>query len=122
MIVLMDMYQENILDHYKHPRNKGKIEGADFQHREPNPLCGDVVEVYLKMGDGKVAEVKWEGTGCAISQASASILFESLLGKNEDELRKLSTNDVLTLLQTEVNPARMKCATLGLVALQKALQ
>lgn len=118
----MDMYQENILDHYKHPRNKGKIEGADFQHREPNPLCGDVVEVYIKMGDGKVVELKWEGAGCAISQASASILFESLMGKTEEELRALNTEGVLTLLQTTVNPARMKCATLGLVALQKALQ
>ena len=118
----MDMYQENILDHYKHPRNKGKIEDADFQHREPNPLCGDIIEVYIKMSDGKVADVKWEGTGCAISQASASILFESLTGKMIEELKHLGTNDVISLLQTEVNPARMKCATLGLVALQKAIQ
>ncbi len=118
----MNMYQENILDHYKHPRNKGKIEGADFQHREPNPLCGDVVEVYVQMDGGKVADVKWEGAGCAISQASASILFESLVGKTETELRKLNTEGVLTLLQTSVNPARLKCATLGLVALQKALK
>ncbi|HCM68414.1 MAG: SUF system NifU family Fe-S cluster assembly protein [Candidatus Kerfeldbacteria bacterium RIFCSPLOWO2_01_FULL_48_11] len=118
----MDMYQENILDHYKHPRNKGKIEGADFQHREPNPLCGDVVEIYVKMADGKVVDLKWEGSGCAISQASASILYENLLGKTEDELNVLNVEKVLELLQTEVNPARMKCATLGLVALQKALQ
>jgi len=118
----MDMYQENILDHYKHPRNKGKIDAATFTHREPNPLCGDVVELYIKMnGEGKVEDVKWEGSGCAISQASASILFESLFGKSEDVLRKISTQDVLDLLQTDINPARLKCATLGLVALQKSL-
>lgn len=119
----MDMYQENILDHYKNPRNKGKIENADYEHREPNPLCGDIVEIFIKMGDdGKVAEVMFEGSGCAISQASVSILTEFIKGKSLNELKAINTEKMLKLLEIEVNPARIKCATLGLVALQKALE
>ncbi|MFC1687036.1 Fe-S cluster assembly sulfur transfer protein SufU [Patescibacteria group bacterium] len=119
----MDMYQENILDHYKNPRNKGKIENADYQHREPNPLCGDIVELFINMGDdSKVTEIMFDGSGCAISQASVSILTEYIKGKTLDELKAIDTKKMLDLLEVEVNPARIKCATLGLVALQKALK
>ena len=83
------MYQENILDHYKRPRNFGKISNASVHHHEYNPLCGDEIEMFLIIKDKKVADVKFHGRGCAISQASASMLTEEIKGKGIDELRDL---------------------------------
>ncbi|MDP2789848.1 MAG: iron-sulfur cluster assembly scaffold protein [bacterium] len=117
------MYESTLLDHYHHPRNTGKLEPADRQHREPNPLCGDVIEVFLKLdADGKVADVAWEGSGCAVSQASMSALSEKLVGKSKVELDAMGVQDIERSLETSINPARLKCATLGLVAVQKALR
>ncbi|MEK7519135.1 MAG: iron-sulfur cluster assembly scaffold protein, partial [Patescibacteria group bacterium] len=117
------MYESTLLDHYHHPRNTGQLEPADRQHREPNPLCGDVIEVFLKLdADGKVADVRWEGSGCAVSQASMSALSENLVGKTKLDIDALGVKEIEQYLETTVNPARLKCATLGLVAVQKALQ
>ena len=116
------MYESLLLDHYHHPRNVGKIDPADAQYREPNPLCGDVIEVFLKFGaDGKVTEVKWTGEGCAVSQASMSAVSDTLVGKTKTELTKLGVREVEQALETTINPARLKCATLGVVAIQKAI-
>ncbi len=117
------MYESNLLDHYHHPRNTGKLEPADKHHREPNPLCGDVIEVFLKLDAvGKVADIRWEGSGCAVSQASMSALSEQLVGKSKAELDAMGVTNIEQVLETSINPARLKCATLGLVAVQKALQ
>jgi len=116
------MYDSTLLDHYHHPRNVGKIDPADAHHREPNPLCGDVIEVFVNFdAAGNVKEVAWEGMGCAVSQASMSALSEHLVGKSKAHLAALGVTDIEQYLETKVNPARLKCATLGLVATQKAL-
>jgi nitrogen fixation protein NifU and related proteins len=116
------MYDSLLLDHYKHPRNVGKLEPADATYREPNPLCGDVIEVYLKFdAQGKVKEVKWTGEGCAVSQASMSAISDELMGKNREEIAKLGVHDVEKVLETTINPSRLKCALLGVVAAQKAI-
>ena len=117
------MYESTLLDHYHHPRNTGKLEKADRHHREPNPLCGDVIEVFLKIGaDGKLTNIRWEGTGCAVSQASMSALSEQIVGKSKNELDAMGVAEIEKFLETSINPARLKCAMLGLVAVQKALQ
>ncbi|MEK7570361.1 MAG: iron-sulfur cluster assembly scaffold protein [Patescibacteria group bacterium] len=116
------MYDSTLLDHYHHPRNVGVLNPADATHREPNPLCGDVIEVFLKYdAAGKVGEVQWTGEGCAVSQASMSALSEHLVGKAKAEIAALGVGDIEGYLETTVNPARLKCATLGLVATQKAV-
>lgn len=116
------LYMENILDHYKHPLNTGRIDDADFSWRELNPSCGDVVELFVKMDGGRVADVKFEGRGCAVSQASASMLTERLKGMMLADVRMLSEKDVLAMLGIEVGPLRMKCAILPLRALAQALE
>ena len=89
MDTIESMYQENILDHYKSPRNFGKIENASVHHHEYNPLCGDEIELFLVIDENKkVADVKFQGKGCAISQASASLLSEEIKGKSIEDLKK----------------------------------
>jgi len=115
------MYMENILDHYKHPHNFGKLENADIFHREHNPLCGDIIEVYIIVQDGNVSEAKFSGTGCAISQASASMLTDWLLGKSLEEIKGLTKDDILEMLGIEVNALRLKCALLPLKTLERGV-
>jgi len=117
-----EIYKENILDHYKHPRNAGRIDDADFSGRELNPSCGDATELFVKMDGGRVAEAKFAGRGCAVSQASVSMLTEKMKGMNLEELRGLNESDILGLLGIDVGPLRMKCAMLPLRALAKALE
>ncbi|MFH1750456.1 MAG: Fe-S cluster assembly sulfur transfer protein SufU, partial [Candidatus Micrarchaeota archaeon] len=85
----MDIYRENVLDHYKNPRNFGKMESPDAKYHDTNPLCGDEIEIMLKIEGDKVSEAKFQGQGCAISQASASILTEKLIGMSLEEAMKL---------------------------------
>jgi len=117
-----DMYKEIILDYYKNPRNKGSIDHPDSKARDSNPLCGDVVEMQLKFADGKVSDIKFNGDGCAISQASASMLTELVMGKSTDEIRKI---DKITLLDNLGSPnlgaVRIKCALLPLKVMKMAL-
>ncbi len=116
------MYEAALLDHYHHPRNTGKLDPADASHREPNPLCGDVIEVFVNYDAvGNVREVQWTGEGCAVSQASMSVLSEHLVGKTKAEIAALGVTNIEQYLETTINPARLKCATLGLVATQKAI-
>lgn len=115
----MDLYQKNILDHYKNPRNWGEIEGADYVLKSSNSSCGDLVQFHLKVSDGKITEVKQKTLGCAVSTASASILSEKLVGKTLDEIKSISSGDLLEMLDIEVSPARMKCALLPLEAIKK---
>ncbi|MBS3097096.1 SUF system NifU family Fe-S cluster assembly protein [Candidatus Woesearchaeota archaeon] len=115
------MYQENILDHYKNPRNSGKIENASVHHHEYNPLCGDEIELFLVIKDKKIADVKFHGKGCAISQASASLLTEEIKGKNIEYLKKMTKENILELLGISLSPVRLKCALLSLDTLKNSI-
>ncbi len=118
----MDMYQENVLDHHAHPHNKGKLDHPDLRAKERNPLCGDEIEMYIALGaDGKVADVKFEGQGCAISQAGVSMLTDELKGKSLDEVEKMTTADVQEMIGVPLSPVRLKCAVLSLQTAHKAL-
>ena len=115
------MYQEQILDHYKNPRNFGKIENATVHHHEYNPLCGDEVEIFLAIKNNSIVDVKINGHGCAISQASASMLSEKIKGKRLDELKKLTKEDILEMLGIPLSPVRLKCALLSLDTFKNAV-
>ena len=110
----MDLYHEAILDHYKHPHHWGVLNPADIDYEENNPLCGDKLRLTMRIKDGKIAELAWSGAGCAISQASASMLGEELIGKTLEEARAITKEDVLELLGIELGPVRLKCALLSL--------
>lgn len=119
----MDLYRENILDHYKNPRNFGKIQDADVTHHESNPLCGDEITIQLKLdADGKVTDARFDGVGCAISISSASMLLETLKGKSIDEIKKIDKEVIFDLLGTEVGPGRIKCALLPLKTLHIGIE
>jgi len=111
-------YREYILDHYKNPRNYGRLEHPDITHEEDNPLCGDVVGMDFQIKDGVIADIKFHGRGCAISQASASLLTERLKGMVLDDAKKIDKNDVLGELGIEISPARIKCELLPLKVLK----
>ena len=111
-------YREYILDHYKNPRNFGRLENPDITHEEDNPLCGDVVGMDFKVSDGVIEDVRFHGRGCAISQASASLMTERLKGMALEDARKIDKHDVLGELGIEISPARIKCALLSLKVLK----
>jgi nitrogen fixation NifU-like protein len=114
-----DMYREVILDHYKHPRNRGTLDPHDFSYEDENPLCGDKLRIDVRLDAGRrVREVAFSGRGCAISQASASMLTEAIVGKTLDEVKALSRDDILDLLGIELGPVRLKCALLSLKVLK----
>ena len=112
---------EFILDHYKNPRNLGTIDDADLSYEEGIPSCGDVIRLDLKVKDEVLEDVKFSGTGCAISQASVSILTEKVTGKKVENVLSLTDHDMLEALGGQVSPIRFKCALLGLTVLKKAL-
>ena len=118
----MDIYREEILDHFKNPRNSGKLKGASVSHKETNASCGDILEMSLKIKDGKVVEVRFEGEGCAVSMAAASMLTEMILGKNLEVLKKMKAVEMEKRLGIKISSGRKKCAALGLVTLKKALE
>jgi nitrogen fixation NifU-like protein len=116
-----NIYREIILDHYKNPRNKGVLDPHDFSAEDVNPLCGDEIRIDLRVHNGVVSDVRFEGRGCAVSQASASILTEMIEGKSIDELKALTKDDLLEEIGIPVSPARMKCALLSLNVLKAGL-
>ena len=114
-----DMYREVILDHYKNPRNKGTLDPHDFTYEDENPLCGDKLRIDVRLDDQqRIKEVAFSGRGCAISQASASMLTEAILGKTLDEIKQMGKDDILDLLGIELGPVRLKCALLSLKVLK----
>lgn len=115
------MYMENILDHYKKPHNFKRLEGAQIQFKEYNPLCGDIIELFVNLDKGKVVEAAFSGTGCAISQASASMLTDWLQGKSLEEVKGLTQEKILEMLGIEVSVLRLKCALLSLKALERGV-
>ena len=116
-----DFYKEYILDHFRNPRNFGHVERADAVAEDLNPLCGDTIRMELQLDDDqRVRDVKFSGKGCAISQASASMLTESIKGMRLEDIAKLPRDAVLENVGIGISPTRMKCAMLGLKVLKSA--
>lgn len=110
-----DMYRQQILDHYKSPRNYGELEDPDFSHTGENPSCGDTIQMDVRLDDNEeeIEYVSFTGDGCAISQASASMLSERLVGMTLAELEALETDDITEMLGVTISPMRIPCAVLG---------
>lgn len=115
-----DFYRDYILDHYRNPRNFGTLERSDVEAEDLNPLCGDQIRMQLKLDGGVVEDVRFSGRGCAISQASASMLTEMVKGMKLADVAKLSKEAVLENVGIGISPTRMKCAMLGLRVLKSA--
>jgi nitrogen fixation NifU-like protein len=114
-----DLYRDLIIDHYKNPQYRGHLDPNNIHFEDDNPLCGDHIEISLRVDEnGKVTDGRFDGKGCAISQASADLLIESVIGKPVEELKNLSKQDVLDLLGIELGPVRLKCALLSLKVLK----
>jgi len=117
----MDIYRENILDHYRNPRNYGKLLKPDITQIGDNPLCGDSISIQIQVSRDKLTEIRFTGKGCAISMAATSMLTEHVQEMNLSDLRKLSKDDILELLGTTLSPTRLKCALLPVKTLQVAV-
>jgi len=117
----MDIYAQNIMDHYKNPRNFGRIDDPTASRHEANPLCGDVLDIDVRVEGGVVKKIGFSGEGCAISQAAMSIVGEALTGKKVGEALALGESDVLKLLGVSVTERRKRCALLGLLGIQNIL-
>lgn len=114
-----DLYREVIIEHYKNPGYRGHLNPHDIQFADNNPLCGDHIEITLQVGaDGVVKDARFDGHGCAISQASADLLIESVIGKPLDEIKQLNKQHILDLLGIDLGPVRLKCALLSLKVLK----
>lgn len=114
-----DLYRELIIDRYQNPLYRGVLEPNDITFEDSNPLCGDEIRIDLRVGEnGNVTEAVFNGHGCAISQASADLLIESILGKSVEEVKELKKQDVLDMLGIELGPVRLKCALLSLKVLK----
>ncbi|HKM51401.1 MAG TPA: SUF system NifU family Fe-S cluster assembly protein [Candidatus Bathyarchaeia archaeon] len=116
-----DIYKDIILDYYRHPRNSGDLQDPDVRAKDSNPLCGDIMEMQLKIKDGKINDIRFKGRGCAISQASASMLTELAKDKTLEEAKALGKTDILNMLGIDPGPTRIKCALLGLKVLKLAI-
>lgn len=119
----MDMYREDVLDHYEHPRNQGELTGEGVETaRDSNASCGDMVQFYIKVAKGTIIEVKWKGIGCAITTAAASKLSEYLQGQALQDIEKMSENELAKNgIGFEVNPGRMKCLMLPVRVVKKLI-
>ncbi len=114
-----DLYREVIVEHYKNPSYRGSLDPNDITFEDENPLCGDHIRIDLRVDEnGIVKEAAFDGHGCAISQASADLLLESIIGKSVEEVKQLNKDDVLELLGIELGPVRLKCALLPLKILK----
>ena len=117
-----EIYQEHVLDHYEDPYHRGHLEQATHQHKDDNPLCGDVVEIELLIdADGKIIEAYFNGDGCCISQASASMLIEKMEGQHVESVKAFSAEDMLELFGPKLTPNRQKCCLLSWRVLQSAI-
>ena len=115
---MSDLYREQILDHYRNPRNHGTLEPNDGSFEDTNPLCGDRVRMDVRLEGDRIAEIRFSGRGCAISQASASMLTEMVEGQNVQAVRELTKEDLLEEIGIPISPARLKCALLPLKVLK----
>ena len=118
----MNLYQDLILDHYRNPRNQGELKNATHRGKALNPTCGDKLEMDIVVENGIITNIGFQGAGCAISQASASLLTEHIKGKKVKEVLSLTPEDILSLLGVTLSPNRLKCGLLSLETLKKALK
>ena len=116
-----DIYKETILDHYRHPRNYGDLPNANAHAKDANNLCGDVIEMQVRVNAGMIEDVRFRGEGCAISMATASMLTEFSKRKRVSEVKKLGKDDLIRLLGADPGPARIECALLALGVLKAAV-
>ncbi len=115
------MYQEELMDHYRRPRHRGRLKDPDFDTGQYNPSCGDVISIQGIISDGLLKSIAFEGKGCVISQASASLLCQEVLHRSVDEILALGTADMIKLIKIPLGPIRLKCALLSLHALQEGI-
>ncbi|MGH9173202.1 MAG: Fe-S cluster assembly sulfur transfer protein SufU [Vicinamibacterales bacterium] len=115
---MSDLYREQILDHYRNPRNQGTLEPHDASFEDTNPLCGDRVRIDLRFDGETISDIRFSGRGCAISQAAASMLTEMVAGQNLQDVRELGKDELLEELGIPISPARLKCALLPLKVLK----
>ncbi len=108
------LYRGEILEHYRHPHHYGELDDPSATYHDTNPFCGDEITIDLKIADGRVVDAAFRGKGCAISQASASMLMDEIIGASLDDLKGWTKDDVLDLLGIEIGPVRLKCALLPL--------
>jgi nitrogen fixation NifU-like protein len=116
-----ELYRDYILEHYKQPRNFGELSEHDLEFHDRNPLCGDEMELQIRVEDGKIADLKWHGQGCAISQAAASIASEELIGMQLDDAASLGADWMIDQMGIEISATRRKCALLNLKVLRGAV-
>ncbi|MBI2669160.1 SUF system NifU family Fe-S cluster assembly protein [Candidatus Woesearchaeota archaeon] len=117
-----EIYRENIIDHYKNPHNKRKMDHCTFSRREFNPLCGDDVIMYVTIRNNFIGDAAFTGTGCAISQASVSLLTDQIKNKSLEEVKKMTRDDVVGMLGIPLSTVRLRCALLSLKALLKGIE
>lgn len=117
-----NIYREQLMEHYKNPRNFGTINSPTVKETKNNPFCGDVIEMQLKIEDGIIKEAAFSGSACAVSIASASMLTEEITGKTVDEANKVTKEELLEMVGVELTTSRVKCAVLALEALNLALK
>lgn len=117
----MNIYMEHVLEHYREPKNNGELANPDVTHKERNTICGDEVEISMKF-DGKIIkDIKFKGAGCAISQASASMITDHVKGRSIEFVNSLDKDDVMNLIQINLSPVRLKCALLALDTIKNAI-
>ncbi len=114
-------YREHIMDHYRNPRHRGRLDAPTVSREDLNPLCGDLVRIDLAIDGGRLVDARFDGRGCAVSQATASMLLEEVVGKDLGEVRAFGRDDLFALLGVTLSPARMKCALLSLGVLRAGL-
>ncbi len=115
-------FYENVMDHYKNPRNKGKLDSYDSEYGDSNPTCGDSVKIYIKIEGNKIKKIGFEGSGCALSMASASLMTEMVEGESLDEALKINEKDLMNELGIkELGPNRIKCVALPIKVLKMAI-
>jgi len=115
-----ELYTERLLDHYRHPHNRGHLETPDLAGEEYNALCGDRVRIEIRVRDGRIAEAWFEGRGCAVCLGAASILTETITGKALHDLQGMDTEQFLAELESPIRPARLRCALLPWIAFRRA--
>ena len=114
-----DLYRDQIIDRYKNPRHKGELDPHDYTYEDDNPLCGDRIRIDVRVdAQGRVSEAAFSGVGCAISQASADLFTEAVVGKSLDQVKQMGKDDILEMLGIELGPVRLKCALLSLKVLK----
>ncbi|MEK6909775.1 MAG: Fe-S cluster assembly sulfur transfer protein SufU [Candidatus Aenigmatarchaeota archaeon] len=117
----LEIYQEMILEHYNSPNNRGNIENYDVAAKDSNPICGDEIEIQIKFDNGMMNDIKFQGSGCAISLSSVDVLIDLVKNKNIQEVKNITIEGFLKVLGIELSPLRLKCALLGLKTLKTAV-